>query len=90
MATVVDATLAQVTATDTVIDSAVTLINGIHQMVTDAVTAALANGATAAQLQPVSDALVTLKAKTDALATAVAANTPAAPTPAPTNPVAHP
>jgi hypothetical protein len=76
---VIDATIAQVTASDTVIDSATVLIGGIAKMVADAVTAALAGGATAAQLQPVTDVVTVLKAKSDALAAAVAANTPAAP-----------
>ena len=71
---VVDQVLAQVTATSTVIDSAVVLINGFHDMLTKAVSEALANGATAAELAPVSDALAVIKGKTDALAAAVAAN----------------
>lgn len=76
---VVDAAVAQITASDNVIDSAVILINGISSMIANAVTAALANGATAAELQPVSDLTTVLKTKSDALAAAVAANTPAPP-----------
>jgi hypothetical protein len=80
---IVDAAVAQITASDNVIDSAVVLVNQIAQMITDAVAAAIANGATPAELLPVSDLTVTLKTKSDALAAAVAANTPApAPTPA--------
>lgn len=76
---IVQQTIDQVNATDNVIDSAVVLINGIAQMVADAVTAAIANGATAAELQPVADVSVTLKVKSDALALAIQNNTPAPP-----------
>jgi len=80
---IVDATIAQITTTDNVIDSAVTLVNGIAKLIADAVAAAVANGATAAELQPLSDLVTTLNTKSAALAAAVAANTPApAPTPA--------
>jgi hypothetical protein len=75
---------AKVTAEDTVIDSAVTLIQGIPALISAAVTAALAQGATPAQLQAITDLGTTITAKSDALAAAVTANTPAAPpTPAP-------
>ncbi len=80
---VVQQVVDQVTATDTVIDSAVTALNGVQALVAAAVQQALANGATAAELQPVTDALATLKSETDNLAQAVAANTPAAPVPVP-------
>ncbi len=70
----IDALAIQVTATNTVIDSAVLLINGIAQRLTDAVAAALAGGATAEELQPVTDEIAALKTKSDALAAAVAAN----------------
>ncbi len=55
---VLDALAAQVTATEGVIDSAIALINGIAARVQTAVDAALANGATAAELQPVTDEIV--------------------------------
>jgi len=58
-----------------VVASAVSLINGIAARVQAAVDAALANGATAAELQPVQDEVNTMKANADALAAAVAANT---------------
>lgn len=74
--TVPQAVIDQISATDNVIDSAVTLINGIRTMIADAVTQALANGATAAELAPVIDALTAIKGKTDALAAAIVANTP--------------
>jgi hypothetical protein len=69
----------QVTATTSAEASAVTLINGIAQRIADAVAAAIAGGATAAQLQPVTDEVTALKASADALSAAIAANTPSAP-----------
>ena len=71
---VLDDLKAQIDATVGVIDSAVVLINGIAARVQTAVDAALANGATAAQLAPVTEEIAALKAKSDALAAAVAAN----------------
>ena len=71
---VLDALAAQVTQTNTVIASAVTLINGIAARIQAAVDAALANGATAAELAPVQDEVNALNAQTQALADAVAAN----------------
>lgn len=55
-------------------DSATALINGIAAKIQAAVDAALANGATAAELQPVIDEVNALNASSDALAAAVAAN----------------
>lgn len=69
-----DALAAQVTATNGVIDSATTFINGVAARIQAAVDAALANGATADQLAPVNDEITALKAKSDALAAAIAAN----------------
>lgn len=69
---------AQVAKTEDVIDSAVLLINGIAARIQAAVEAAIAGGATAEQLKPVQDEVDSLKAKTDTLSQAVAANTPAA------------
>ncbi|HXI77937.1 MAG TPA: hypothetical protein VNH21_12415 [Steroidobacteraceae bacterium] len=68
MSAQMDALTAQVAASRTVIDSAVTLINGIADRIA------------AAGVDPAAlDALTTdLKAETDSLSTAVAANTPAA------------
>lgn len=65
-----------VTNAKTVMVSAETLINGIGTMVANAVQQALANGATAAELQPVSDVVDTLNAESTSLAAAVQANTP--------------
>jgi hypothetical protein len=58
-----------------VVTSAVTLINGIAARMQAAVDAALANGATAEELQPVTDEVNTMTANADALAAAVNANT---------------
>lgn len=62
--------------------SAITLLNGINDRIKAAVDQALANGATAEELQPLTDLQVQLKTDTDALAAAVSANTPGEP-PAP-------
>ena len=70
---------AEVTRATTVEKSAELLIAGIQARVEAAVTAAIANGATAEELQPVSDLGKSLDTETDALAAAVGANTPAAP-----------
>jgi hypothetical protein len=73
---ILDPLEAQIAATDTVIASAVVLINGISAQIAAAVTAAIANGATADQLAPLTDLTTALTAQTTALSTAVAANTP--------------
>lgn len=64
-----------VTAETTVVDSAVTLINGIPKLIADAVETALAAGATPAQLQAITDVQTTIEKKSSELAAAVAANT---------------
>jgi hypothetical protein len=70
---------AEVTEATTVMGSAVALINGFAARVQAAVDAALANGATEAELAPVQVEIDALNAAGDALAAAVVANTPAAP-----------
>jgi hypothetical protein len=70
---------AAVTKATTVNDSAIALINGFAQRLTDAIAAAVANGATAEELAPVQAEADALSASADALAAAVSANTPAAP-----------
>lgn len=65
--------------------SAVVLLNGIPAMITDAVAAALAAGATPAQLQALTDLATAVSANSAPLAAAVAANTPT-PAPAPAAP----
>ncbi len=74
----------QVTASTQVEASAVLLIKGFAQRLTDAIAAAVANGATAAELQPVQAEVDALKQSATDLASAVAANTPVAGT-APTS-----
>lgn len=54
--------------------SAIEFVNGVAGRISAAVDAALANGATKDQLQPVMDEAVSLKAKSDDLAAAMAAN----------------
>lgn len=73
MSTALDALAADVAAEDTVIASAITLINGISKRLSDAVAAAQAGDLT--QLTAL-DADV--KSQATALAAAVTANTPAA------------
>ncbi len=80
---IIDALLAQAAANEQVEDSAVIVINGIQARIDAAVAAAIANGATAAQLAPVSQLSTDLKTHADALAAAVAVNTPGAPPPTP-------
>jgi hypothetical protein len=75
----VQKTIDAVNAADTVIDSATVFINSVPGLIQTSVQQALANGATAAELQPVSDLADTLTAKAGALQAAVVANTPAAP-----------
>ncbi len=60
--------------TEGVVDSATALVNSFAGRIQAAVDAAIGNGATAEQLQPVTDELAALKGKSDALAAAVAAN----------------
>lgn len=74
----IDALTAQVTAEDTVIDGAVTLINGFAAQLAAAVAAAQAAGASPAQLQALTDLGTTIQGKSTALAAAVTANTPVA------------
>lgn len=63
-----------VTAARGAMQSATTLINGIAARIDAAVAAAIANGATAEELAPVSAESTALKADATALSTAVAAN----------------
>lgn len=69
---------AAVTNATTVQASAAALIRGISSRVQTAVDAALANGATAAELAPVQAEVDALKASSDDLSAAVSENTPAA------------
>lgn len=76
---VVDQAIQVMTNAGTVDDAAIIFINAVPAMVQAAVDAALNNGATASQLQPVSDLAVTLQAKSDAVTAALTANTPTPP-----------
>ncbi len=69
---------AAVTKATTVEASAAVLIRGIGSRIQAAVDAALANGATAAELAPVQAEADALKASSDDLAAAVSENTPSA------------
>lgn len=74
------ALIQEVTDADTTIDVATAFVNGVPQMITDAVAKALANGATAEQLQPLTDLATNFQAiKAKALADAIAANVPPTP-----------
>ncbi len=76
---ILDDLKAQVESTETVEASALALINGITARIESAVSTAIAGGATAAQLAPITDEVTALKASSDALSAAITANTPAAP-----------
>ena len=69
---------AEVTEDVTIMGSATKLINGFAARLQEAVNAALANGATAEELAPVTDELAALNAGSDELAAAIQANTPSA------------
>lgn len=79
---IVQAVIDEATQDVTVMKSAETTINGIAAVVQAAVDAALLNGATAAQLAPVSDVVTALTSERTALATAIA-NSPGGPVPTP-------
>jgi hypothetical protein len=70
-----------VAAEDAVIASAITLINGIAARIQAGIDAALAGGATAAQLSVLTGTVSDITTQTSALASAVQANTPAQSTP---------
>jgi hypothetical protein len=69
---------AQVTKATTVEKSAELLINGFQSRLDAAVAAAIANGATAEELAPLTELSTAMEAESDALAAAVSANTQAA------------
>jgi hypothetical protein len=66
---------AEVAEATTVMESAVILINGIPARIQAAIDAAIANGATEAELAPVQAEVDALHASAEALAAAVVANT---------------
>lgn len=59
-------------------NSAVIALNGVAGRIEAAVAAALENGATAAELEPVTAEVALLRSSSDELAAAVVAHTPAA------------
>lgn len=73
--------LDETTDIESVLDSAVTFINGVPALIDKAVQAAIGNGATADELKPLAQLSADFKAKAQAVKDAIAANTPAAPTP---------
>ena len=75
----IDDLTAAVAAEDTEIASAIALLNGIPALITTAVNAAIANGATPAMLAQITALAADVQAHTASLAAAVVANTPAAP-----------
>ena len=68
-----------VTAEQTIDASAVAYIQGVPGLITAAVAAATANGATAAELAPLKDLAAALTTSGQAIVTAIGANTPQAP-----------
>lgn len=71
------ALIQEVTDADTTLDVATAFVNGVPAMITTEVQKALANGATAEQLQPLTDLANNFQAiKAKALADAIAANQP--------------
>jgi len=74
---VIDGLATEVAEDTTIMESATTLINGFSDRLSAAIAAALAGGATAAQLMPLSDLQAALDASSTKLATAVSANTQA-------------
>jgi hypothetical protein len=71
----------EITEANTILDGAVIFINGVPALIDTAVQAAIANGATAAELSPVRALGADLKTKAEALRDALVANTPKPPTP---------
>lgn len=70
---------ADVAAETTEVASAIVFINGVPALITNAVNAALAAGATAEQLAALTALSTSLEAETPALTAALTANAPAAP-----------
>jgi hypothetical protein len=70
---------AEVSEEVTIMASARALIEGFQSRLEAAVAAAIANGATETELQPLNDLVTALDTEGNALAAAVQANTPAQP-----------
>lgn len=71
---IVQKTIDEITKTKGVMASASALINNFKTILAQAVAGAIANGATAEELRPVSEVVDSLDVETDKLAAAVAAN----------------
>lgn len=69
----------EVAAEHTQIASAVVYIQGVPKLIADAVAAAIAGGATAADLAPLSDLVAQMKKDGQATVDAILANTPSPP-----------
>jgi hypothetical protein len=77
---VIDAALQQMAATTDILAAGKVFADNVPGWITAAVNKAIAAGATAAQLQAVTDLAATMKTNSDAFAAAIAADTPAAAT----------
>ena len=76
---VIDDLVTAVAAEDTVVNSAIVYIKSVPGLIQAAVDRAVAGGATAAQLAPLTGLVSDLQAKSAALQAALTANTPSAP-----------
>jgi hypothetical protein len=79
MAGEIDNLVAQVQRTTDVHQSAIAVLNGIADRIQAGIDAALAGGATAAELAQLQGQVDTIRLSTDRLADAVVVNTPAGP-----------
>ena len=76
----IDAALAAMDAANSLDASLLSFFStGLPKLIADAVAAAIANGATAAQLAPLTDLAATLSTSTPAVMAALLANTPVTP-----------
>ena len=73
--------IAAAAAEHTVLVSAVTFITGVPALIADAVAKATANGATAAELAPLTDLVSAMKSDSKSITDALTANTPTPPSP---------
>lgn len=73
---IVEQTIQTITKSETVIEGATTLIKSFPKMLNDGIAKALANGATAEQLAPLSDLSTEFNTKIQELQDAILANTP--------------
>lgn len=77
---VIDQLISTIAKNKDTIDSAIVFINSVTtKLIPDAIAAALKNGATEAELAPFTQLITDMSAKDAEIATAIVANTPAAP-----------